>query len=195
MEKTLYPKTERIGDEKIVVTEKLDGSNLGIFKLNGEIYFAQRNNVYKMSELIKDNAYKGLMFWAEQNKTALMTIRENSLIFGEWLGMGKLKYDFPLKFYMFAKANISDDIECSRISYIHEYFHYSFEDGIMAECIGIVPVVLYGEKLLDVSSLDLIYEKYVESVGRNVEGFVVRIGGVIKKYVRMKDGKLSDHKA
>lgn len=38
----LYPKTQRISvdGEKIQITEKLDGSNLIIFKLNDEIYFA-----------------------------------------------------------------------------------------------------------------------------------------------------------
>lgn len=36
MEKlTLYPKTERVKlNNKIVITEKLDGSNIGFFKVN-----------------------------------------------------------------------------------------------------------------------------------------------------------------
>lgn len=40
---TLYPKTTRMGKEKSQLTEKLDGSNLGFFKLNNKVYVAQRN--------------------------------------------------------------------------------------------------------------------------------------------------------
>lgn len=39
----LYPKTTRMGKEKSQLTEKLDGSNLGFFKLNNKVYVAQRN--------------------------------------------------------------------------------------------------------------------------------------------------------
>ena len=41
--------------------------------------------------------------------------------------------------------------------------------------------------------LDELYAKYVETVGRNVEGFVVNYNDDIRKYVRMKNGTLSEH--
>jgi len=47
IKKSLYPKTKRLSknSKKIVVTEKLDGSNIGFFKLNGELVIATRNNI------------------------------------------------------------------------------------------------------------------------------------------------------
>lgn len=62
VKKEIYPKTSRINvnGEKIEITEKLDGSNLVIFKLNDEIYFAQRNTIFKYEELEenKNKLYK-----------------------------------------------------------------------------------------------------------------------------------------
>lgn len=48
IKKTLYPKTRRVKlKSKVVITEKLDGSNIGFFKVNGELLIAQNNNVSK----------------------------------------------------------------------------------------------------------------------------------------------------
>ena len=54
IKKTIYPKTERvkISSENVCeITEKLDGSNLCIFKLNEKLYIAQRNNIYGVDEI------------------------------------------------------------------------------------------------------------------------------------------------
>ena len=51
IKKEIYPKTKRascMGD-KVELTEKLDGSNLVIFKKNDELYIAQRNNIFKIN--------------------------------------------------------------------------------------------------------------------------------------------------
>ena len=70
IKKTLYPKTRRVKlKSKVVITEKLDGSNIGFFKVNGELLIAQRNNVFSMSEL-EDNIqmlYRGLKGWIDVN--------------------------------------------------------------------------------------------------------------------------------
>ena len=44
LKKEIYPKTARVkcNGETVCVTEKLDGSNLVIFKKNGMVYIAQR---------------------------------------------------------------------------------------------------------------------------------------------------------
>ena len=107
MKKTLYPKTKRISDEQIIITEKLDGSNLWLFRLNGEILIAQRNHVLKISELNKENAYKWLIWWLEENKDKL-DILEWSWLFWELIWMGKIWYwdRFKNRFHIFAKANI-----------------------------------------------------------------------------------------
>lgn len=81
IKKTLYPKTRRVKlKSKVVITEKLDGSNIGFFKVNGELLIAQRNNVFSMSEL-EDNIqmlYRGLKGWIDENGENL----KNSLIEG-----------------------------------------------------------------------------------------------------------------
>ena len=48
IKKEIYPKTQRVICEgaKIQITEKLDGSNLVIFKLNDDLYIAQRNTIF-----------------------------------------------------------------------------------------------------------------------------------------------------
>lgn len=74
--KTLYPKTKRVlFKNKVVVTEKLDGSNIGFFKVKGELLIAQRNNIFKMSEMEENKGmlYQGLLrldsrTWARFNR-------------------------------------------------------------------------------------------------------------------------------
>jgi hypothetical protein len=203
----LYPKTPRISvtGEQIEITEKLDGSNLIIFKLNEEIYFAQRNTIFKYEELEenKDKLYKGLLGWADDHIAELQEeLYEGSCLCGEWLGMGNLKYtvdEFDKRFYMFAKARINEDFKLSNINYTHEQFIYPFNNQIIPSFIGIVPVVKTISYLPYKDALDLMYDKYCEKVDRPVEGFVMNFHNIITKYVRMKNGKLveysdSDHK-
>lgn len=53
LKQSLYPKTKRIGKEsgEVVLTEKLDGSNIGFFNLNNELLISTRNNVIPYSEI------------------------------------------------------------------------------------------------------------------------------------------------
>lgn len=53
IKKEIYPKTPRVicKGAKVQITEKLDGSNLVIFKFNDEVYIAQRNNILSLDEL------------------------------------------------------------------------------------------------------------------------------------------------
>lgn len=203
----IYPKTPRISvnGEKIEITEKLDGSNLVIFKLNDEIYFAQRNTILKYDELEENKQilYKGLLGWANQYIKVLQEeLYEGSCLCGEWLGMGKLKYtvdEFDKRFYMFAKARIDEEYNLSNLNYDHEQFIYPFNSQIIPAFIGIVPVVGNIFYLPDKENLDKIYERYCEKVNRPVEGFVINFHNIITKYVRMKNGKLveysdTDHK-
>ena len=201
IKKEIYPKTQRVICEgaKIQITEKLDGSNLVIFKFNNNLYVAQRNNIFEISELQenKDKLYKGLLQWILEHKEELQEeIYEGSAICGEWLGMGKLKYDvgeFDKRFYMFAKARITENFDLENLIYNHYLFIYPFNSQVIPSFIGVVPVVKDINNIPNKEQLDSIYEKYVEKVGRNVEGFVVNYDNRITKYVRMKNGKLQEH--
>jgi len=200
IKKSIYPKTIRLScsGENVEITEKLDGSNMCIFKKDDMLYIALRKNILTFDELSenKDVLYKGLLGWAEENKRDLSTIRNNSVICGEWIGMGKLKYpvdEINKKFYMYAKANIDDEFNLHNIYYNHDLFKYPFNDELIPSCIGIVPTVEISKTYPTKEYLDGLYERYTKEKGRNVEGFVINHNNNIRKYVRMKNGKLSEH--
>lgn len=199
IKKEIYPKTKRVSSlgDKVYLTEKLDGSNLVIFKKDDILYVAQRKNIYSIDELdkTKDICYKGLYQWLLDNGTTLLNeLHNGSAICGEWLGMGTLKYtidEFDKKWYMFAKANIDDDFNLYNLIYEHELFKYPFISQEIPNFIGIVPEVAELNILPNKKYLDSIYEKYCNKVNdRNVEGFVINYKNIISKYVRYKSGKL-----
>lgn len=199
IKKEIYPKTVRIKENgnQIQITEKLDGSNLIIFKLENKLYIAQRKTIICFDELdaCKDVLYKGLYQWLIDNKDSF-DLYEGSAVCGEWLGMGQIKYtidEFDKRFYMFAKANIDEDFNLFNIMYDHDLFIYPFESQKIPKCTGIVPVVMNLHVLPTKNHLDSIYEKYCEKVNRKVEGFVINYNNDVNKYVRMKNGKLIEY--
>lgn len=202
IKKTIYPKTERVkisSENTCEITEKLDGSNLCIFKLNDKLYLAQRNNIIPTDELEenKNLLYKGLYDWISEHKENLQEeLCEGSCICGEWLGMGKLKYgvdEFDKRFYMFAKANVNPQMDLYNFRYYHSLFIYPFKTQVIPNYIGIVPVSYTLGIVPDKNKLDELYNAYCKRVNRNVEGFVVNYGDRITKYVRIKNGKLTEH--
>ena len=197
IKRTLYPKTKRVQyKNRVVITEKLDGSNIGFFKVNGELVIAQRNNILLMSELEenKQMLYKGLKGWLDENGEDLKNrLMEGSGLFGEWIGMGKIKYpDLDKKVYMFAKANY-DKGEIKNLYYEHGLFKYPFENQEFPEYIGIGPIVQEREDFPDVETLNYLYDIYCKKTQRNVEGFILAQNNNVNKYVRMKNGKLEAH--
>lgn len=204
---TMYPKTTRIGNEKtnIIITEKLDGSNLGFANVNGRLLVAQRNNIYFYDELKNDGSeklYKGLHAWLKENHEELLkSIFLNSVVFGEWIGMGKISYGLEKRFYMFAKARVEWKEEetyptVSKIIYNPELLKYAFNEQVLPSFVGQVPLVEQMSDVPSVKELDELYARYTENKETKVEGFVIIINNeTIKKYVRFKDGKESPHKA
>lgn len=197
IKKTVYPKTERIKlDNKITITEKIDGSNLCFAKKNNQLLICQRSNIISLDEIEENKGilYKGLYAWLKEHGKELESLLvENSVVCGEWIGMGKLKYDFDNRFFMFAKANMNDNFEIYNLLYERELFIYPFSNQVIPEYISIVPFVA-SAAFVNINTLDNLYALYSEQAGRNVEGFVINYGsGIIKKYVRMKNGKLEEH--
>lgn len=197
IKKSIYPKTVRFGNNLVTITEKLDGSNLVIFKFDENLYVAQRNNIFRADELTKDKSYKDLDKWLDIHaQTLLDSMHEGSAICGEWLGMGKIKYDvgsFDKRFYMFAKANIDKEFNLYNIIYNHDHFRYPFIDLEIPHFIGVVPIIAKTTVIPNVDYLNSMYTKYTKKVDRDVEGFVIDYNNSITKYVRLKNGKLKEH--
>ena len=205
---TLYPKTSRFSENEkgFILTEKLDGSNLGIGKIGEQIYICQRNYVFTLEEIIDgaELGYKGLKDWLMKHEQELKElIYDGSIMFGEWIGMGKISYlhldKFKNRFYVFAKGRIKlndDKLELSNLVYDLDLLHYVFTTQEFPTFISKVPLV---DKLdnIDIKSLDTVYNDYINKENRKVEGFVIydSRSKVIKKYVRYdRNGKLVPHK-
>lgn len=201
IKKEIYPKTKRMKLKNTVyVTEKIDGSNLTLFKKNGNLYVAQRKNIFDaFSEIeeAKEIMYKGMYQWLLEHRQYLLdNLLESSCLCVEWLGMGCLKYsseEFDKKCYMFAKANIDDDLNLYNLKYTQDLFKYPFINQEIPDFIGIVPLVATLDNIPSIEELNVLYDTYTKIVNRNVEGFVINFQEDIHKYVRMKNGKLQDH--
>lgn len=205
---TLYPKTTRVKDSAVVtVTEKIDGSNLTFFKQFDKLFIAQRNWIYSLEEslngkLEKGTEYKGLKGWlAEHGKHLESMMHDKVAICGEWLGMGKIKYGdrFDVRFLQFAKANVElSEIglpRLGRLIYKDDLFKYSFINATMPDYIDIVPTAFHLEFYPKTEDLDYFYDKYTKGTETQVEGFVViNTDQTIEKYVRLKNGVLTEHK-
>lgn len=101
MELQLYPKVKRADNledyqkEKIkkakavVITEKIDGSNICILKYNDKLY------PFSRKKLITDlGNFKGLEDWLEINRdTLLKEMEDMDVLCCEYLGQGKLPYN------------------------------------------------------------------------------------------------------
>lgn len=205
---SLYPKTKRHGGTKnndFMITEKLDGSNLSLFKFGNELYIAQRNNIFKWKGEETDSKplYKGLHGWLIENADNLLEeLHETSCIVGEWIGMGRINYQDHLKhrFYMFAKANVQYEdgrFVMNRIHYDHDLFIYPFKERKIPEFMDVVRDVERFDYVPSVKQLDELYDKFNSTLPYTSEGFIIlspsRVD--ITKYVRLKNGIATPHKS
>ena len=212
IKKQLFPKTVRFNEEArgYQITEKMDGANLGIGKFNGELVIAQREIIFSVEEAKTGKVegieiYKGFPKWiAEHEEFLKENIYEGSIVFGEWLELGKIHYEkekFPKRFLIFAKGRFeSKTIEESSIVNLNfnlNLIHYVFVKQEIPYFIETVPLVESKVKNVSLDYLNQLYSEYSEKVGRKVEGFVILdlLSGIQTKYVRLKRGKLTEHKA
>lgn len=210
IKQTLFPKIKRVEiNKKYQITEKLDGSNLGIAKIGYNLYFCQRNTVFGTYEIYdnKNVLYKNLEPWIIEHKENLLEmLNDNTIIFGEWLGMGHIKYNnFENNFNMFAKAKIEyyyddivDDIcfKINNLNYNLKEIKYAFKTETIPDFISLVPIVDNNLESINKESLDELYNKYSESQDRIIEGFVILDESeptYIRKYVRCKNGEVKEH--
>lgn len=210
IKQTLFPKIKRMEiNKKYQVTEKLDGSNLGIARIGYNLYFCQRNTILNTFETYdnKNILYKNLENWIIENKEILLeTLNDNTIIFGEWLGMGHIKYNnFKNNFNVFAKAKIEyyydDNVEdicfkIDKLNYNLKEIKYAFKNEAIPNFISLVPIVDNNLELINKQTLDELYDAYSKSQDRTVEGFVIvdeSESTYIRKYVRCKNGKIKEH--
>ena len=201
---TIYPKTPRISDTySWIITEKLDGSNLSIGKLEDKLVIAQRNytftfdNLVEDLDIIKDKLYKGLYVWLLENgKVLLDSLNEGSFICGEWIGMGRIKYKDRFKdqgrYFIYAKARYDNESnKLFNLNYKEELREFAFEDGVVPEFIRYVPRLRNFDHKPSIEELDNLYSLLHEHY--EIEGFVIENNNSVEKYVRYKNGKLQDH--
>lgn len=202
MKRTLYPKTQRITPKtrQVLLTEKLDGSNLGLFVKDGELYIAQRNHVFNFLEIedVKGSLYKGLYAFLKKHGEQLQGIMHPySIVFGEWLGMGKIKYpelttDTLDRWYVFAKGVVDINFNVSRLNYDLDDLKYPF-GGEIPSFVHQVPLIYKARHIPSIEGLDAMYEKYKGEIRRRVEGIVVIANGTPVKYIRSKNGEDTPH--
>lgn len=199
-----YPKTRRVKDDdkRYIITEKLDGSNIGLGVLDGELIVFQRSKAYKyISGSAKD--IKGLEGWLSDNKNELISmLDEHQVVFGEWLGTGRIKYPtLNYKYYVFACGQfdrVDDDYEVYNLTNSNQAIEKHCGDfiGPDGNNIGVstCPLVAHAG-VINVEMLDNLYVSYTDYVQRDVEGFVVydKATNTVEKYVRYKNGKKSKH--
>lgn len=206
MKCSIYPKTTRFGknEKKIVLTEKIDGSNLTFFKFENELYIAQRNYIFKFKDFkenkdpFKDMIYKGLHLFLEENGADLEEkLYDGSAICGEWVVKHQISYGnrFNTRFLLFAKARViktNNGFSLQNIVYDLDLIHWAVGETL-PDYLGIVPLVAELDRYPNLEELDKIYLEYSEKQDSKVEGFVINNCNQIEKYVRFKNGTLEPH--
>lgn len=220
----LYPSTKRIQTPKlqIDITEKLDGSNLGIFKIsNDSLLVAQRNYCFVWSPSMeitpedRDFAYEGLFGWLELVGQKLIdTLRLYNGFFGEYMfnhinDSRFIDYndrtDLTLGLYIFAKASLQvlginstelSDVSVRGLTYKRDLVKYVFSNNeIPTDIVDLVPLVHTFGHVPSIPDLDNLYEEYCKRINHKPEGFIVLLeNNQILKYVRFKGGEFGPHR-
>ena len=99
---------------------------------------------------------------------------------------------------MFAKGRLDgdnyEDFTLSNIVYSQELIPWAFAERNVPECVKLVPIVQLNDVYPTKEELDELYKAYSERLDRKCEGFIINQSENIQKYVRLKDGKLTEHK-
>lgn len=75
--------------EKIVIQEKIDGSNTAIYNDNGKIRLFSRSQ-----ELTGEDGLNGFVKYAREKESKILEyLPKGYVLYGEWLGQGKINYN------------------------------------------------------------------------------------------------------
>ena len=166
--------------EKIVIQEKLDGSNTAIYNDNGKIRYFSRSQ-----ELTGEDGLGGFKKWIQQKEDKILENLPNGyVLYGEWLGQGKINYNSLAKqekiepYYAFdlVKEIINKPTEDEDFTRV---FASIEEMKDIASKIGLKTVPELN--LIDFTNYEELKQEYVDNQKSALEGTdCIREGIVIK---------------
>lgn len=166
--------------EEIVIQEKIDGSNTAIYNDNGKIRLFSRSQ-----ELIGEDGLGGFVKYARaKEKKILEFLPVGYVLYGEWLGQGKINYNSLAKqgkiepYYVFdlVKEIINKPTEDEDITRVWATI------SEMKEVAGKIGFKIVPElKVMNLTSYEELKQTYVDNQKSALEGTdCIREGIVVK---------------
>lgn len=174
----------------IQIQEKLDGSNIAIMKDNNQLRIFSRNR--EITENYCD--FKGLTEWLIHHEKKILEVLNNgNVIFGEWLGQGKIPYNKKAsngnleRYYIFDIAtsieNMEDEEKIER-HYLPVTMALTLSDKL-----GIPFVPILCEEMI-FNTFEELIPKYVEKKRSEIDSECIREGIVVKTVDGLKRVKI-----
>lgn len=156
-------------DTHVVIQEKLDGSNVGIRNVNGELVIQSRTTVIDQSN---PGMFRPVVEWANQHPH-LATLSKDAALYGEMaVNQGKIKYDEKVPFVLFDVLDLMTN---------------QFDDPTWWANELNVPVVttLYRGPWGDMAFSE---QSLRSSIGENQEGFVIKAYDITERWENPETG-------
>lgn len=158
-----YPKIHRLGKDEtdgileyeVYVQEKIDGANISIFLLDGEIRCGTRTRM-----LPKEESFNGFQeaVMANRNLEGFFETNPNYILYGEWLVRHTISYPETAyrKIYLFDIYNAEEDVwvpqddvqevaEYLEFEYPHVFSYGKFSEEQVLEFVGKSNIAPVGE--------------------------------------------------
>lgn len=166
--------------EKVVIQEKIDGSNTAIYNDNGKIRLFSRSQ-----ELIGEDGLKGFVQYTRAKESEILKYLPNGyVLYGEWLNQGKINYNSLAKqgkiepYYIFDLAKEIVDKPTEDDDYTRIFASIE-EMKEIANKIGFKTVPQLD--VINLTSYEELKQKYVDNQKSALEGTdCIREGIVIK---------------
>lgn len=144
-----WPKIPRNRNQKVTITEKIDGTNACVVIEDGEIVAVQSRRRF----ITPDDDNFGFARWVENNKECLLTLGDGHH-YGEWAGPGI--QDNPLKLE-------------ERTFFLFNVFRFAAQG--VPKCCDVVPTLYVGD--LQTHTVDMLLEELAEDPKKKHEGVVI----------------------